>query len=274
MTSLVSIDWLAEHADDPNVCLIEINWDGTAAYDDGHIPGALGWNWKSALWDPFERQFPAQDEFAMRLGAAGITAETIVVFYGVPVQFGTYAWWVLRYCGHADVRMLNGGKVLWEAEGRAVTRDLPQKSPTTYLAGERNASIRAGRRDVLQALADPGVTILDHRSYEEYSGQRVGLPGKPDVGAERSGRVPGAAHIPFDSLLNGDETFKSREEIENLVLPHLSGRDDLVISYCRLAHRATLASFAMTEILGLTNVRVYDGSWTEWGSLVGVPIER
>ena len=133
--------------------------------------------------------------------------------------------------------------------------------------------MRAGRDDVLDGIDDPECVILDHRSREEYLGQRVGLPGKPDVGAERYGRIPGAAHVPFDSLINEDTTFKSTEEIREIITAHVDRSNSAVISYCRLAHRATLASFAMTELLGFSGVRVYDGSWTEWGSMVGVPIE-
>lgn len=274
MTSLVDTDWIAAHVDDPNVRLIEIDWDGLVDYEAGHVPGALGWNWKAALWDPFEREFPSEADFAARLGAAGIAADTTVVFYGAPVQFGTYAWWVFRLMGHADVRMLDGGKVKWHAEGRPVTKDEPVVEPATYVVGPGTGGIRAGRDDVLANIGKPETVILDHRSPEEYSGERVGLPGKPDVGAERYGRIPGARHLPFDSLLNEDSSFKSKAELEEIVGRHVSSKDQPVLSYCRLSHRATLASFVMTELLGYENVRVYDGSWTEWGSMVGMPIER
>ena len=274
MDSLVSTQWLADHLDDPAVTVVEIDWDGLEAYQQGHIPGALGWHWKQALWDPFERQFPDQQLFAARLSTAGITPATTVVIYGVPVQFGTYAWWVFRYCGHQDVRMLDGGITRWQADGRPLSTVLPGTTPASYVPGSVTPGRRAGRKDVLQAIDDPEVVILDHRSAEEYAGERVGLPGKPDVGAERAGRIPGAKHVPFDSLLNDDDTFKSKEELADILLPQVGNRHRPVISYCRLAHRATLAYFAMSELLGFTNVRVYDGSWTEWGSLVGVPIER
>lgn len=274
MQSLVETEWLAERISDPDVRLIEIDWDGLEDYEAGHIPGAIGWNWKSALWDPFERQFPTDKEFCTRLGAAGIRNDTTVVFYGAPVQFGTYAWWVFKLFGHADVRILNGGKEKWQREGRPVTVAEPDVTPSRYTAPGRNKAIRASRQDVRDNIGNPNCFILDHRSYEEYSGQRVGLPGKPDVGAERYGRIPGAIHIPFDTLLNADTTFKSANEIGELIGAHVGDASARIISYCRLAHRATLASFAMTELLGFKNVRVYDGSWTEWGSMVGMPIER
>ena len=272
--SLVDTDWIAGNFDNPKVQLIEIDWDGLAAYDSGHIPGALGWHWKSALWDPFERQFPHREEFARRLGEAGIANDSTVVFYGEPVQFGTYAWWVFKYMGHDDVRILDGGGEKWRQEGRPVVKAVPEVKTASYLPGKGRPHIRAGRGDVLNAIGEADTCLLDHRSVEEYSGKRVGLPGKPDVGAERYGRIPGAKSIPFDRLLNEDTTFRSEREIRGIFSAHVPEVDRPVICYCRLAHRATLASFAMTEILGYTDVRVYDGSWTEWGNLVGVPIER
>lgn len=274
MSSLVDTDWVAEHVSDPNVCLIEVDWDGRADYEAGHIPGALGWHWKTMLWDPFERQFPTDQEFSKRLGAAGIAKDTTVVFYGSPVQFGTYAWWVFRLFGHSDVRILNGGKVKWINEGRELSLEEPAVATANYDVPSRQPQFRASRKDVRKGIDRRDCIILDHRSREEYLGLRVGLPGKPDVGAERYGRIPGALHVPFDSLLNEDTTFKSKEKIREIIGAHVSGNDSPVISYCRLAHRATLASFAMTELLGFSDVRVYDGSWTEWGSMVGVPIER
>ncbi|EEE43779.1 sulfurtransferase [Roseibium alexandrii] len=274
MTALVETDWLAEHTADPNVCVIEIDWDGLTDYEAGHIPGCLGWHWKSILWDPFEREFPTDKEWAQRLGDAGISQDTTVVLYGAPVQFGTYAWWVFKLFGHTDVRILNGGKVKWVNEGRPLSTDMPIGTPVAYGSPKRNESARVGRQKVLESIDNPNCVILDHRSGEEYLGQRVGLPGKPDVGAERYGRIPGARHVPFDALINEDTSFKSADELQKIIGTHVTSKDMPVISYCRLAHRATLASFAMTELLGYSNVRVYDGSWTEWGSMVGVPIER
>ena len=272
--SLVDTDWLHENAEDPQVALIEVDWDGLDSFKEGHIPGAIGWNWKAQLWDPFEREFPQPDLMAERLGRAGISNDTTIVIYGAPVQFGTYAWWVLKMFGHQDVRLLDGGKVKWQREGRQVTTDPARPGTAHYQVPTPNMACRAGRDDVLTAIDDAGCLILDHRSFEEYSGQRVGLPGKPDVGAERYGRVPGAKHIPFDSLINEDTTFKSPDELKRIIGEQVADPHTQIISYCRLAHRATLASFVMTELLGFTNVRVYDGSWTEWGSMVGMPIER
>lgn len=273
-SALVNTDWVADRLDDPNVCLIEINWDGLTDYEAGHIPGAIGWQWKHALWDPLERQFPSDKDFRDRMERAGISSNSTVVFYGAPVQFGTYAWWVMKLLGHGDVRILDGGQIKWEAEGRAITNEVPEVARSTYVSGRRFDAIRAGRDDVLGELGNDRTTILDHRSIEEFTGERVCIPGKPDVGAERSGRIPGARHMPFEDLLNEDTTFKSPDELRRILGAHVPDPAQPIISYCRLSHRATLASFAMTELSGYSNVRVYDGSWTEWGSIVGVPIER
>lgn len=272
--SLVDTDWVAENIENPNVRLIEIDRDGVDAYQKGHIPGALGWHWKSSLWDPLERQFPSSKEFAKRLGVAGIGNDTTVVFYGDPVQFGTYAWWVFKYMGHKDVRILDGGLVRWREEGRPISQAIPTFEKSDYQPGERNESIKVGRDDVLRQLESGNCRLLDHRSAEEYSGERVAPLDMPDVGAERHGRIPGALSIPYGTLLNEDTTFKSPEQLRQIFSAQTSDVDQEIISYCRLSHRASLACFAMTEILDYTNVRVYDGSWTEWGSMVGVPIER
>lgn len=274
LSALVGPDWLDEHGNDPKVRLIEIDWDGTDDYQEGHIPGAIGWNWKDALWDPLSREFPTRDEFAQRLGCAGIRNDTTVVFYGCPVQFGAYGWWVFKYCGHKDARILDGGRTRWIAEGRPLTKTVPDVSPARYQPTGRAEHMRASRDDVLMALEDRSIRILDHRSPEEYAGQMVGVPGRADVGAERYGRIPGARHLHFMDLLNTDDTFKSEKAVREIFEAAGATDDTKIISYCRLSHRATLAYFAMSELLGYRNVRTYDGSWTEWGSVVGVPIER
>lgn len=273
MSSMVSTQWLAQNIDNPDLRIIHVDANNLESYQQGHIPGALGWFWKQALWDPFMREFPTQEQFAGRLGEAGINSDTTVILYGAPVQYGTYAWWVFKMFGHRDVRVLDGGMVKWKNEERPVEAGSPIVAPTKYGSAMPDHKLRVGRDHVLHSIGNKEVVILDHRSPEEYLGQRVNLPGNPDVGAERYGRIPGAIHIPFVSLLNDDTTFKSTGEIAKIVQPHVPAPDAEVISYCRLSHRATLACFAMTEILQFKNVRVYDGSWTEWGSMVGMPIE-
>jgi thiosulfate/3-mercaptopyruvate sulfurtransferase len=273
-SALVDGAWVAAHAGEPNVRLIEVNMEGTRAYDGGHIPGALGWHWKTMLWDPLRREFPDPETMAARLGAAGIGNETTVVFYGEPIQFGTYGWWVLRYCGHPDVRLLDGGRTRWLREGRPLTTEVPAVAPVRYAPMPSRPSLRVLREEILRRLEDPGTVLFDVRSPEEYRGERVAPPNRHDDGAERTGRIPGAVHLHFLDLLREDQTFKAPEEMRRLCEARGVVPEKDVIVYCRLSHRASLANFALTEILGYPRVRNYDGSWTEWGSVVGVPIER
>jgi thiosulfate/3-mercaptopyruvate sulfurtransferase len=277
-SALVSPEWLATRLDDPGVCVIEIAGLGQEqlqAYNAGHVPGALGWEWKSMLWDSHARDFPAPDDFARRAGEAGITNDTTVVFYGEPVQFGIYAWWTFMYCGHRNVKVLNGARTRWEREGRLLTKDVPApRPPVVYRPVERHDSMRIGRDELLAGLDRPEQLILDGRSHEEYRGERVGVPGMADVGALRYGRIPGAKHLMFEELLEIDKSFKARQALCAAVEARgvEAGKD--IITYCRMSHRATVLYFALTQLLGLKRVRVYDGSWTEWGNLVGVPVER
>jgi thiosulfate/3-mercaptopyruvate sulfurtransferase len=266
--------WLEAHREDPKVRLIEVDFDGTDAYDAGHIPGARGWYWKDALWDPLSREFPSPEEFARRLGAAGIADDTTVVFYGEPHQFGTYGWWAFRYCGHRDARVLDGGRTRWVSEGRPLTTAVPNFAPVSYTPRPRNEGMRAPRDAVLAALRGSGTIILDNRSPEEYRGERVNILGRPDHGAERHGRIPGARHLHSSDLLQADGRFKPELELRALAEARGATADKDIILYCRLSHRATLVYFVLTQLLGYPRVRSYDGSWTEWGSMVGMPIER
>ena len=277
-SSLVSPAWLEANQDDPNVRLIEIaglSQNDMAAYKAGHVPGAVCWRWKDMLWDSNMRDFPDPDEFARRMGAAGIGNDTIVVFYGEGIQFGIYAWWTFVYCGHRNVRVLDGGRSRWVAEGRTLTKDEPAAAaPTTYEPQARNEDMRVMRAGVFDALNDGSTKILDARSPEEYSGERVGGPGGPDVGAVRYGRIPGARHVYYLDLMDENNSFRSREDLAAQLTARDVGAADEVITYCRMSHRATVIYFALTQLLGFEKVRVYDGSWTEWGNLVGAPIER
>jgi thiosulfate/3-mercaptopyruvate sulfurtransferase len=276
--ALVTPEWLEAHRNDPNLRLIEVaglHPQDLAAYPEGHVPGAVSWKWKEMLWDSDMRDFPAPKDFAERLAAAGISNDTSVVVYGEGVQFGIYAWWVFRYCGHANVRVLDGGRYRWKAEGRPLEKEIPPPPPRAeYEPQSRNESMRVLRDMVIAALDDPSIRIVDARSPEEFSGERVGAPGGPDVGAMRAGRIPGARHLHFLDLLDENMAFRPPTELEALLEARSITRDKDTIAYCRLSHRATVIHFALTELLGFENVRVYDGSWTEWGNLVGVPIER
>jgi thiosulfate/3-mercaptopyruvate sulfurtransferase len=276
--SLVSPAWLAAHRGDPAVRLIEIAGLGQEemqAYKAGHVPGAVCWKWKEMLWDERRRDFPDPALFARRMGAAGISNDTLVVVYGEDVQFGIYAWWALRYCGHENVRVLDGGRYRWTAEGHATERDPPPSPPAVgYAPVARKPDMRIMRDEVLAALGEHSIKILDARSPEEYRGERVGGPGGPNVGAVRAGRIPGARHLYYLDLLDGTKSFKAPDELRSIVAARGIEAGDDVIAYCRMSHRATVAYFALTELLGFEKVRVYDGSWTEWGNLVGAPIER
>jgi thiosulfate/3-mercaptopyruvate sulfurtransferase len=277
-SALVDPAWLSERVGDPNVVAIEIAGLGQEqmqAYKSGHIPGALGWDWKATLWDSHTRDFPAPDEFARRLGAAGIANDTTVVFYGEPVQFGIYGWWAFTYCGHRNVKVLDGARSRWQAQGRALTTDAPAaRQAVEYSPVARNERMRMGRDEVLAALNDLRRVLLDGRSPEEYRGERVGAPGMPDSGALRYGRIPGAKHLMFEELLNADKSFKAPDALRAVVEARGTAAAADIVTYCRMSHRATVLYFALHELLGYDNVRVYDGSWTEWGNLVGVPVER
>ncbi len=276
--SLVTPAWVQAHDGDPNVRLIEIAGTGQEqmqAYQAGHVPGAACWKWKEMLWDTHQRDFPAPDDFARRLGAAGIGNDTTVVFYGEGVQFGFYAWWTFKYCGHDKVCVLDGARYRWAEESRPLVTGLaPRVAPVQYRPVSRNEGMRIRRDEVAAVLGKQGKLILDARSPEEYSGERVGGPGGPDIGALRYGRIPGAKHLYFEDLLTSSKGFKSALELDALVASRGGAPDRDIIVYCRMSHRATVLYFALTRLLGYRQVRVYDGSWTEWGNLVGVPIER
>ncbi|MDA0352898.1 MAG: sulfurtransferase [Chloroflexi bacterium] len=276
-SALVSTEWLQAHLDDPTVRVIEVvAWPESHDYEDGHIPGALRWFWKAALWHDTDREFPTPEEMADRLGRAGIRDTDTIVLYGDLIQFATYAFWVLTMTGHPDVRLLEGSRRKWVAEVRALDVDVPSVAPVTYRAQAEDQSSRVGRDDVREHLGNPGRVLLDVRSPEEYAGERVGMSATGDHGAERYGRIPGAVHLFFRELLTDDDQFKSEGELRSILASRgvVADSERETVVYCRLSHRATLAWFVMRYVLGLDDVRVYDGSWTEWGSIVGFPIER
>ena len=276
--TLVTPQWLEANRSERNVRLIEIagmNQDDMQAYKAGHVPGAICWKWKEALWDSHMREFPDADEFARRMGAAGIANDTTVVLYGEGIQFGIYAWWVLTYCGHKDARLLDGGRYRWEAEGRALEVEIsPPPAAVSYEPVSPNPRMRIFKDDILEAIKRKDHVIIDARSPEEYSGERVAAYGGPDVGAVRTGRIPGAQHLFFEDLLDETKSFLPKGQLQAIADTCGLNSDDPVITYCRMSHRSTVVYFVLTQILGTPDVRVYDGSWTEWGNLVGVPIER
>ena len=272
---LVSGEWLAEHLADPGLRIIEVSSAADdAEYRQGHLPGALRWFWKDSLWHATDREFATSEDMASRLGRIGITPHTTIVLYGSPVQYGTYALWVLTMAGHQDVRLLDGGRKRWIADGRPLSLDIPTYAPVDYPPAIIDPSSRIGRDDVRAKLSQPGRVLVDVRSPEEYRGERVSPPPGFDHGAERKGHIPGAVHLHFRDLLNDDDTLKTPEQMqERLAQAHIHPHwTDEIVTYCRLSHRATLVWFALSSTLGYRQVKVYDGSWTEWGSIVGYPI--
>ena len=273
---LVSPSWLLERLDDPAIIVLEISSDPEAkAYLKGHIPGAIFSFWKDLLWHETDREFVSSSELSSRLGEIGVSTDSTLVICGDPVQYGTYALWVMTMAGVKDVRILDGSRTRWINDGNPLETEGFSREPIDNGSLDPSIATRIGRDEVLQKINNPDTVLLDVRSPEEYRGERVSPPGGFDHGAERKGRIPGAVHLFFRELLNDDDTFISKEKLERkfseVGVKKSSGKD--IVSYCRLSHRATLSWFAMSEILGIEKAQIYDGSWTEWGSIVGFPIE-
>jgi len=275
--TLVTTDWLAEHLDDPSVRVLEIGaTDTDEDYRSGHVPGAIRYFWKDLSWHESDRVFVTPVEMAHRLGSIGVGPDTTLALYSDKVQYGTYVYWALTMAGHKDLRLLDGSRTKWLAEGRPLSEVVPVFDAVSYEPPTADASSCVGRDDVLSNLENSGRLMLDVRSPEEYSGERVMPPPGFDHGAERTGRIPGAVHLFYQELLNADDTFLSPGQLRAKFTGAGAGPNQIseVVSYCRLSHRATLAWVAATQILGWNHMRIYDGSWTEWGSIVGFPIEK
>jgi thiosulfate/3-mercaptopyruvate sulfurtransferase len=268
---LVDADWVEAHLDDPNVVLVEVDED-TTAYDKGHIPGAVRIDWKADLQDPVRRDFVDKAQFEALLSAKGITPdETVVLYGGNNNWFAAYAYWYFKLYGHGDVRLLDGGRKRWELDSRTLVTDVPQRPATTYLAQEQDRSIRAFRDDVLAAIGSQ--YLVDVRSPDEYAGRLLAPAHLPQEQSQRGGHIPTAANIPWSKAANDDGTFKSDEELTELYSAAGVGVDKETIAYCRIGERSAHTWFVLHELLGNPNVRNYDGSWTEYGSLVGVPVQ-
>lgn len=270
---LVSTEWLANHLGDENLVVVESDED-VLLYSTGHIPGAVKIDWHTDLNDPVLRDYLQGAAFAALLSSRGIRRDSTVVIYGDNKNWwASYALWVFKLFGHEDVRLLDGGREAWIAEGRELTTEAPSVTPSNYPTIERDDSkIRAYRDDVLTHLGKP---LVDVRSPQEYSGERTHMPNYPEEGALRGGHIPGAASVPWSKAANEDGTFKSRAELEAIYIEaeKLNPSED-VIAYCRIGERSSHTWFVLTYLLGFENVRNYDGSWTEWGSLVRVPIVK
>ena len=273
---LVSTDWVASHLNDPSVRFIESNED-TLLYSSGHVPGAVHVDWTSDLNDQLRRDYISREAFDSLMSRIGVTPQTTVVFYGDKNNWwACYAFWVFQLFGHTNARVMDGGRVKWQKENRPLSRDLPSYPKTDYRSADRHdAPVRAYRDDVLGHMKKQG-QLVDVRSPEEFSGERMHMPDYPNEGALRGGHIPGAKSVPWGRAVNPDDgTFKTAEELKQLYCEtqQLSPKQE-TITYCRIGERSSHTWFALKYLLGFKNVRNYDGSWTEWGNLVNVPIEK
>jgi thiosulfate/3-mercaptopyruvate sulfurtransferase len=271
--ALVSPEWAQEHLNDPNVRFVEVDVD-TAAYEQSHLPGAVGWNWTSQLSDGIRRDIASREDLATLLSESGIGPDTHIVVYGDNNNwFAAWAYWQLRLHGLTNVSILNGGRRYWLDNGLPVTTDAPDYEPTGITLPEPDYALRAFRDDILPRLGETGFTLVDVRSPAEYNGEVIAPPGMTET-AQRAGHIPGAQSIPWAQAVRDDGTFKAADDLKALYEARGVTPDKDVIAYCRIGERSSHSWFVLHELLGYPNVRNYDGSWTEWGSMVNMPIER
>ena len=270
--SLVTTEWLNEHLKDDTVVVVEVDVD-TKTYDEGHIEGAVGWNWQTQLADRARRDILTLSDYEKLLGGSGIGNNTTVVLYGDNSNwFAAWAFWQLKIYGHEDVRILNGGRKKWSEEGRKLVKDAPKVKPTSYKSNSLNQDLRALLPQVKAAVKGKASALVDVRSPDEFTGELLAPPDLPET-CQRGGHIPGARCIPWSLACNEDGTFKSAEELRTLYQEKGVTPDKEVIAYCRIGERSSHSWFVLKHLLGYPNVKNYDGSWTEWGNLVGVPIE-
>lgn len=271
---LVDPLWVADHLTTPTVRLIESAFDAED-YDSGHIPGALAWTWDEDFQHPLRKDIPDKDGWEALLSRSGISSETTVVVYGAPNNwYGTFAFWLLKIYGHVDVRIMNGGREKWIAEGRPLTTEVPTIAPKRYRAQAPDWSIRARRDLVLESIGDPSRVLVDVREPDEYAGRIPPSWKLPHERGQRGGHIPGAVNIPWHMALKEDGTFKPVEELQALYAGEGVTPDKEVITYCVIGGRSNQTWFVLAHLLGYPNVRLYDGSWLEWGGLIDVPIEK
>ena len=270
---LVTADWVAAHAKDPGVRLVEVDVD-TTAYDQGHIEGAIAWNWQTELQDALRRDLAEPTAFEALLGKAGISPSMTVVLYGDNNNwFAAWAFWQLKYYGHENVLLMNGGRKKWVDDKRPLSNVVPSYPAATYKTRTPNAAIRAKRDQVFDAIEKHTAQLVDVRSVDEFTGKIIAPPGMTET-AQRGGHIPTAANIPWAQAVKEDGTFKSAEELKQLYTGKGINGEKEVIAYCRIGERSSHTWFVLKYLLGFQNVRNYDGSWTEWGNLVGAPIEK
>ncbi len=271
--ALVSTEWVAQHASDPNVRIVEVDVD-TNSYKEGHIPGAMGWNWTTQLADTTRRDILSKAQFEKLMSEAGIGNDSTVILYGDNNNwFAAWAFWQMKMYGHKDVRIMNGGRKKWLAEGREVSAETPAPAPATYHAAGPDNSLRSFLDQVQAALSARSAAMVDVRSPQEFTGEILAPPGLPET-CQRGGHIPHARNIPWGKAVQEDGTFKSFDDLKALY-----GNEDIdgskpVIAYCRIGERSSHTWFVLKYLLGFEKVSNYDGSWTEWGNLVGAPVER
>jgi thiosulfate/3-mercaptopyruvate sulfurtransferase len=270
---LVEPDWLEQHLDDDSIRIVEVD-ENPGLYKEAHIPGAIGFDWKLDLQDQVKRDFLGPEEFGALFGSNGIGDEHTIVLYGDRNNwFAAYTYWYLKYYGHDNVKLLNGPRERWIGEGKPTTTDVPSYPQVKFTAQPGDDAIRARRDEVLAALEN-GQRLVDVRSPQEYSGELISPVGYEQEGAQRGGHIPGAASVPWAQAVREDGTFKSADELTELYGGKGVLTGDPIIAYCRIGERSAHTWFVLHELLGRDDVKNYDGSWTEWGNLVNVPIER
>ncbi len=271
--ALVSTEWLAAHLGEPGYRLVEVDVN-PAAYGSGHIEGAVGWDWKKDLQDQTVRDLASREALERKLGESGVTPDTTILLYGDNNNwFAAYAYWALKYYGHDAVKLVNGGRVKWEIEGRPYTNEVPSVQPTGYrFPGQPREDLRAYRDQVLERIGRAG--LVDVRSPDEFSGELLAPENLPQEGAQRGGHIPTAVNVPWATAVKEDGTFKAAADLESIYGGRGIGPDREVIAYCRIGERSAHTWFVLRELLGYPNVRNYDGSWTEWGSSIRTPIEK
>ena len=270
---LVETQWVEDHLGDDSIRIVEVD-ENPALYAEAHIPGAIGLDWKTDLQDPVKRDFLAPQEFGELLGSRGVSNDHQIVLYGDRNNwFAAYTYWYLKYFGHDNVRLMNGPREKWISEGRPTTTEVPSYEPQTFTVSGPDESIRARRDEVLEKLGG-GASLVDVRSPQEFSGELVAMAGYEQEGAQRSGHIPGAASVPWAQAVKEDGTFKPADQLQELYRAKgvLDGGE--IIAYCRIGERSAHTWFVLHELLGHDQVKNYDGSWTEWGNMVDVPIEK